>query len=458
MVTASLAELLAKYDQQGPRYTSYPTAPAWSNEFSDVDHRASLQRAAGSPGEPMAMYVHLPFCRSMCFYCGCSVIVTQDLTKAERYVDDVLREARLARAQLTVPRPVVQHHWGGGTPTFLPPEQLERLFCGLRTLFPVAAGAEISIEVDPRVTTSAHLEALRNCGFNRISIGVQDFDAEVQHAIHREQSFAQTRDLVEAARALGFVSVNLDLVYGLPHQIPELFDNSIALVLSMRPDRLACYGYAHVPWLKKHQRVIAEESLPKGAAKLALYLTALHAFRDAGYVAIGMDHFALPNDALALAAETGVLHRNFMGYTTHAAADMLSFGVTSISEMSSAFAQNTKTLQDYRTRLDAGELPVERGLRRNADDEARRRIILDLMCRFRLDFADHGGAESFQRRYATALAALAPMCEDGLTEVDDDGICVTPVGRLFVRNIAMPFDNYLEGQRIAKTAVFSRTV
>jgi len=457
-IAGVLAKLLAKYDQAGPRYTSYPTAPAWSHEFGDADHRASLRRAAGSPGEGMAMYVHLPFCRSMCFYCGCSVIVTQDLGKSDRYVDDVLREAELARAVLDAPRPVVQHHWGGGTPTFLAPEQLERLFGGLTRLFPVVEGAEISIEVDPRVTTRAHLEALRRCGFNRISMGVQDFDADVQHAIHREQSFLQTRDLVDMARALGFRSVNLDLVYGLPHQIPESFRNSIDLVLAMQPDRLACYGYAHVPWLKKHQRVIDEAWLPKSAAKLELYLTALDAFREAGYVAIGMDHFALPDDGLAKAADDGSLHRNFMGYTTQSASDMLSFGITSISEMSGAFAQNTKTLHDYRVRLDAAELPVERGLLRNAEDEARRRIILDLMCRFRLDYAAHGGAEAFRRRYASAIDALAPMREDGLIAIDDDGIAVTPTGRLFVRNIAMPFDAYLEGQRSSRSQVFSRTV
>ncbi len=458
LLDSELARLLTRYDQQGPRYTSYPTAPTWSNEFGDREHRESLQRAAEAPGEGLAMYVHVPFCRSMCFYCGCSVIVSKDQPKADRYVDEVLLEARIAREALPATRPVVQHHWGGGTPTFLEPAQLERLFRGLAELFPLTDDAEISIEVDPRVTTREQLQVLRACGFNRISMGVQDFDADVQEAIHRVQSFPLTRDLVDTARQLGFGSVNLDLVYGLPHQNPESFQNSIDLVLAMKPDRLACYGYAHVPWLKKHQRVIDENALPKGAAKLELYLTALHALRDAGYVAIGMDHFALPDDGLVRAAESGRLHRNFMGYTTHAAADMLSFGITSISEMSGAFAQNVKSLHEYRANLEAGRLPVERGLRRSPDDEARRRIILDLMCRFRLDYADHGGAEDFRTRYANALATLRPMQDDGLISFDDRGITVTSTGRLFVRNVAMPFDAYLERQRQQKAPMFSRTV
>jgi oxygen-independent coproporphyrinogen-3 oxidase len=452
------AELLQKYDQAGPRYTSYPTAPTWDAAFRDQGHRDSLRRAADAPGAPMAMYVHVPFCRSMCLYCACSVIIARDPVRGERYVGQVLREAALARAVLDAPRPVVQHHWGGGTPTFLPPDQLERLFTGLAALFPLAPGAEISIEVDPRVTTTAQLERLAACGFNRVSMGVQDFDPEVQQTINRVQSFELTRDLVQAARALGFESVNLDLVYGLPHQRPEQFAQTIDLVLQMRPDRLACYGYAHVPWLKKHQRVLPEAALPKGAEKLAIYLTALSALQAAGYQPIGMDHFALPDDGLVTGAAAGQLHRNFMGYTTQAARDMLSFGVTAISEVASAFAQNVKTIAEYEEHLAQGRLPVERGLRRSDDDERRRAVILDLMCRFRLDYDQHGGAEEFQRRYANALAALRPLADDGLLAFDERGITVTELGRLFVRNVAMPFDAYLERQREAQAPMFSRTV
>jgi oxygen-independent coproporphyrinogen-3 oxidase len=456
------AELLRRYDQAGPRYTSYPTAPTWDAAFRDAEHRQSLRRAAAEPGAPMAMYVHVPFCRSLCLYCACSVIIARDPARGERYVGQVLREAALAREALAadrpIDRPVVQHHWGGGTPTFLPPDQLERLFAGLVALFPLAPGAEVSIEIDPRVTTVAQLERLRASGFNRVSMGVQDFDPEVQQTIHRVQSFELTRDIVQAARGLGFESVNLDLIYGLPHQRTDHFQHTIDLVLQLRPDRIACYGYAHVPWLKKHQRALPEAALPKGGDKLALYLTALAALQGAGYRPIGMDHFALPDDGLVTGADAGRLHRNFMGYTTQAARDMLSFGVTAISEVAGAFAQNVKTIAEYDEHLDAGRLPVERGLRRSDEDERRRAVILDLMCRFRLDYAQHGGRDEFVRRYANALAALQPLAADGLLAFDDDGIRVTELGRLFVRNVAMPFDGYLERQRAAAAPMFSRTV
>ena len=451
-------DLLERYDHPGPRYTSYPTAPNWVGDFDGKEHAESLQRASKQPGIGMSMYVHLPFCRMMCFYCGCSVIISRDDSKGERYVTEVLKEAALARAQLTGNRPVVQHHWGGGTPTFLQPDQLERLFLGLAKIYPHTDDAEISIEVDPRVTSVKQLEVLAKCGFNRISMGVQDFDETVQKAINREQSFEQTSELVTAARQLGFQSVNLDLVYGLPHQEGDKFAASIAKVMSLKPDRIACYGYAHVPWLKKHQTVINEDDLPRGTDKLGLYLRALQAFQESGYEAIGMDHFALPEDGLVQAANNGSLHRNFMGYAVHEAEDMLSFGVTSISEVASAFAQNVKTLHEYRAHLERDELPVERGLRRSSDDEKRRAIILDLMCRFRLDYADHGGQERFQQTYASALQDLAPMTHDGLLTIDDEGIRVSHLGRLFVRNIAMPFDAYLDRQKQAKGPMFSRTV
>jgi oxygen-independent coproporphyrinogen-3 oxidase len=451
-------ELLSRYDQPGPRYTSYPTAPVWSHEFGPDDHRHSLVRANEQDGKGMSLYVHLPFCRSMCFYCGCSVIIARDPKNGDRYVAEVLQEAALARATLQANRPVVQHHWGGGTPTFLTPEQLERLFKGLLAIYPHTDDAEISIEVDPRVTSVRQLEVLRECGFNRISMGVQDFDEEVQKAINRIQPYDETRELVEASRSLGFTSVNLDLIYGLPHQTAEKFARSIEQVLSLRPDRLACYGYAHVPWLKKHQEVISVEDLPRGSDKLDLYLLSLNAFQDAGYEAIGMDHFALPEDGLVKAANSGNLHRNFMGYATHEAEDMLSFGVTAISEVAGAFAQNVKQLNQYREHLNAGRLPVERGMRRSDDDEKRRAIILDLMCRFSLDYDAHGGAEAFRRQYSSAMEAMAPLAKDGLIELHGGGIRVTPIGRLFVRNVAMPFDAYLEKQRQAKKPMFSRTV
>ncbi|MBK8974590.1 MAG: oxygen-independent coproporphyrinogen III oxidase [Planctomycetes bacterium] len=450
--------LLQRYDQPGPRYTSYPTAPSWVDSFGPDDHLQSLRAASERRGEPLSLYVHLPFCESMCWYCGCSVKITQDHSRAGRYVDLVLREADLAVAALGDGRPILQHHWGGGTPTFLPPAELVRLFRGLAERLPHAPDAEISIEVDPRVTTREQLEALSSVGFNRISMGVQDLDERVQHAIHRVQPFEQTQRLVDAARELGFASVNLDVVYGLPHQSPDSFRASLLRVLSLGPDRLACYGYAHVPWLKKHQRVIDEAALPKGADKLDLYLTALDVFQSADFELVGMDHFAKRTDALAIAANQGTLHRNFMGYTTWPAEEMVSFGMTSISEVDRAFAQNEKSLGEWTAAIEAGRLPVERGLRRSADDDARRRVILDLMCHFRLEFAEHGGRDAFVARYGEALQALEPMAADGLCSFDDAGITVTPLGRLFVRNLAMPFDAYLQAQRAAGRPVFSRTV
>ncbi|MEO0480073.1 MAG: oxygen-independent coproporphyrinogen III oxidase [Planctomycetota bacterium] len=452
--------LLQRYDRPGPRYTSYPTAPSWTDDFGGEDHRQSLLRASEHAGAPLSIYVHIPFCESLCLYCGCSVLITQQQSKGIAYVDELLAEADLVRRSLTAERPVVQHHWGGGTPTFLPPDELVRLFEGLAERFPVAEDeqAEVSIEVDPRVTTTEQLEALRRVGFNRISMGVQDFTPKVQETIHRVQSYELTRDLVNAARDLGFQSVNLDLVYGLPYQTVEDFEETIQKVLTLSPDRLACYSYAHVPWLKKHQRVFDEASLPSAELKMQLYLTALGRFTENGYAVVGMDHFAKTTDALAVAADSGNLHRNFMGYTTRPASDMVSLGMTSISEVQGAFAQNLKSLGEWRASIERGELPVTRGLRRSADDEARRALILDLMCRFRLEFEDHGSREVFLATYSTAIETLKPMAKDGLCSIDENGISVTKAGRLFVRNLAMPFDAYLKNQQKGGGPVYSRTV
>jgi oxygen-independent coproporphyrinogen-3 oxidase len=457
--------LLGRYDKPGPRYTSYPTAPSWNDEYGPADHADRIRSCGSSEraGEPLSMYVHLPYCESMCWFCGCNVVITQDRGKGANYVDEVLREAELARSFLgdDADRPVHQHHWGGGTPTFLPPEHLVRLFEGLTELFPLHDEAEVSIEVDPRVTSREQLEALREAGFNRVSMGVQDFNEKVQKAIHRIQPYEMTRKLVDDARSLGFESVNIDLIYGLPYQDEPSFAHTLERALSLKPDRVACYSYAHVPWLKKHQSVIPEDALPTGEAKLNLYLQALGAFGAEGYVPIGMDHFASGGDSLAEAAERGILHRNFMGYTTSPAEDMLSFGMTAISEVDGAFAQNRKTLKEWLEGLDAGELPVERGLRRDEDDAARRRIILDMMCHFRVEFADHGGVQAFRTTYADELEALRPMADDGLVELHDDHLSVTRLGRLFVRNLCMPFDAWLhkkKGGEKAGSGRFSRTV
>jgi oxygen-independent coproporphyrinogen-3 oxidase len=453
-------ELLERYDRPGPRYTSYPTAPVWSDAFGPDDYRQRLAAAGARGDEPLSLYVHVPYCESMCWYCACSVVITQDRDKARSYVDTVLQEADLVAKHLgETDRRVVQHHWGGGTPTFLPPEQCRRLFEGLCERFPLQDGAEVSIEVDPRVTTRAHLEALAAVGFHRISMGVQDFDPKVQEAIHRVQSFETTRLLVEQARELGFDSVNLDLVYGLPYQNPDGFAATLEQVARLRPDRIACYSYAHVPWLKKHQQLMPEDAMPTGAEKQALFRQALEALVDDGMEAIGMDHFARTTDELCVAAHAGKLHRNFMGYTTRPAEDMLSFGVTSIGEVDGAFTQNLKEVKAWREAIERGELPTQRGHRRSDDDERRRRIILDLMCRFALDYDDHGGRDAFRSTYADALERLQPMADDGLLTIDDAGLHVADTGKLLIRNLAMAFDAYLPGQQAGGDGPkFSRTV
>lgn len=458
MTTVVPTDLLTRYDRPGPRYTSYPTAPVWTEAFGPQQYAERLQAAGRRAGEPLSLYVHVPYCASMCWYCGCSVVISKDQEKIDSYVDHVLAEAALVRSHLGAERPVLQHHWGGGTPTSLSPAAIHRLFSGLKRLFPFAPGAEVSVEVDPRVTTREHLQALVDEGCTRLSMGVQDFDPKVQAAIHREQSLATTSGLIAQARELGFTSINVDLVYGLPHQHVEGFAHSLQLVDQLSPDRIACYSYAHVPWLKKHQSVIDEAALPLGAAKLELLRTAIEHFVGQGYEPIGMDHFARSTDELAVAARAGRLHRNFMGYTTRPASEMLAFGVTAIGEVDGAFVQNHKEVTRWRELIEQGVLPVHKGHRRSVDDDARRRIILDLMCRFRLRWADHGGAAAFQRRYADELARLQPMAADGLCTVDADGITVQPVGRLLVRNLCMAFDAYLDRSGAPAAGRFSRTV
>lgn len=460
MKTKVVPELLSRYDQPGPRYTSYPTAPMWREEFGASDYHAALAAAGSRPDEPLSLYVHVPYCEQMCWFCGCTTVITQNHDREDPYIDTLLREARLARAAMGIERRVAQHHWGGGTPTFLSPRNIERLLVGVEKLFPLAGDAEVSIEVDPRVTTREQLAVLRKVGFNRISMGVQDFDKVVQKAVHREQSFEQTKAIVEGARELGFLSVNVDLIYGLPYQTTPSFRHTLDLVHELRPDRIAYYGYAHVPWLKKHQRVIPEQALPRGKAKLELYLAALESFREHGYVAIGMDHFALEDDDLAVAAHSGRLHRNFMGYATQPAEDMVAFGMSAISEVAGTFAHNYKDVRTWRSAIEQGRLPTDRGLRRSEDDEQRRRLILDLMCRFRVRFADHGGHDTFLRRFESEWEHLQPMVADGLARITDDAIEVTDTGRLFVRNLCMVFDAYLRKPGAGENTGprFSRTV
>lgn len=455
------AQLVRIFDRPGPRYTSYPTAVEFSNAFGEGDYLAQLDEAAAAAGDPLSLYVHLPFCQARCSFCGCSVIITEKRYVAERYLEYLQRELDMVADRLRGRRRVVQYHWGGGTPTYLHPEQMRALQARVRRHFDLAADAEQAIEVDPRVTTHEHLDVLRELGFNRLSVGVQDFTPAVQDAIGRHQSEAQTRDLYEYARRAGFDSINFDLVYGLPQQTLESFAGTLDSVIALRPDRLAVYSYAHVPWIKGNQKRIELEDLPPAELKFELFSEALEAFVGAGYRQVGMDHFALPGDELAEASDARVLHRNFMGYTTRPAPDQIGVGVTSIGDVRGAYAQNTKKLSTYYACLDAGRLPVDRGLRLTPEDTLRRHVITQLMCNFLVDAEETGRRFGIDCRehFAAELAVLeAPggPVTYGFVRVTDAGIEVLPSGRRFVRNVCMAFDAYL--RRHAAKPVFSRTV
>lgn len=438
-----MRELLERYDKPGPRYTSYPTAV----EFHEGVNAATYQEHLARAQSPLALYFHLPFCEHRCLFCGCNVVVTQHRDIANTYLDYLEKEIAAVAELLPARGKVSQYHWGGGTPTYYTPDEMRRLFKASTAAFDLEPDAEIAIEVDPRVTTRAHLETLAELGFNRLSVGVQDFDEEVQEAIGRIQPLQTTTELVETARGLGFESVNLDLIYGLPKQEVGSFADTVAQVIELRPNRVALYSYAHVPWLKGHQRKIDADTLPDGATKLDLYQTALRLFREAGYEAIGMDHFALPDDELAVAAKDGTLWRNFMGYTVQPASNMIGFGMSGIGEVEGAFFQNRRKLHEYQTAVDESGMSVERGYALTEDDVVRRRIIASLMCRFHAD-----GLGDFQAE----LEELRPMEADGLVEIGKDTLTVTEKGRLFVRNICMAFDAYLPEHRGKKR--FSRTV
>jgi oxygen-independent coproporphyrinogen-3 oxidase len=458
---ARSAALLQQYDRPGPRYTSYPTAVEFSERFDERAYRERLHAAARAAGEPLSLYVHVPFCEARCTYCGCMTIITRKREVAARYLEYLDREIAMLAAELNGRRRIVQYHWGGGTPTYFPSAQLEQLHASVTKHFDIDPAGEIAIEVDPRVTTPEQLRVLHSLGFNRLSMGVQDFTPEVQAAIGRRQSAALTRDLYDAARAIGFRSINLDLIYGLPLQTPATFAKTLASVIAMRPDRIAVYSYAHVPWLRPHQKGINAADLPDRTTKFELIGAAIDAFGEAGYDAIGMDHFALPDDDLARAARERRLHRNFMGYTTRRAGDMLGVGVSAIGDLDGAFAQNVKKLSTYYDALDAGRFPIERGYALSADDLLRRHVITELMCNFYLDRAETSRrfGVAFDAYFARELAALSAPggpVEHGFLVIEGNSLEVTDHGRLFVRNICMQFDKYLpthDGR-----PVFSRTI
>jgi len=457
---AATADLLARYDRPGPRYTSYPTAVEFDERFTSERYLAKLAEAATRAEEPLALYVHLPFCAERCSFCGCNVIITRKRGVAERYLDHLEREIDLVADRLGERTGVVQLHWGGGTPTYLNVAELQRLWDTITRRFSLLPGAEVAIEVDPRVTSAEQVERLTGLGFNRFSMGVQDFDPAVQDAIGRWQTFEQTKTLHDQLRAVGIASINHDLVYGLPQQTPETFRDTITRTVALRPDRVAVYSYAFVPWIKAHQKQIHLDDLPPREVKLELFGIAYEGFTAAGYEQIGMDHFALPSDALAQAARDRTLHRNFMGYTTNPAEDSIGFGVSAIGEVGGAFAQNTKKLTRYEEAVTAGVPPVERGFERSRDDGIRRDVIQSLMCNFHLDVRaiERRHQVVFRDYFADALAELeAGPVGHGFVRVTPDAIDVTHEGRLFVRNVCMAFDAYLQ-RHAGEQQRFSRTV
>jgi len=449
-------DLIRRYDQPGPRYTSYPTAPHFSSDFTALDWELAISESNRTPGRDLSLYVHIPFCDTLCWFCGCTTIISRRNEASARYVEALLREIDLYTERIHSERRVVQIHWGGGTPTHLSPEQIERVGRHINDRFRISMDAEISCEMDPRGLEDGHLEALRSVGFNRASIGVQDFNPVVQKAINRVHDESLVRDVVGQIRSAGFSSINMDLIYGLPHQTPESFAETLRAVRALDPDRLAVFSYAHVPWMMPHQKLIHDADLPDPTDKALMLAHVIESLTQGNWTYIGMDHFARSNDALAIAQKNGTLQRNFQGYSTRSGVDIYAFGMSSISQLPDSYAQHSKSLNAWYDDVEAGRLPVARGIRLSPDDIRRRHIIMRLMCDMQLDFDALSGHLdlNFQQTFQSELAQLNTFLDDGLLEKTASGLRVTDTGRLFVRNMAMAFDAYVGiGQ-----ARYSRTV
>ena len=445
--------LIRKYDVSGPRYTSYPTADRFVEAFGEATFRHWLaSRNIGGITQPLSLYVHVPFCSNICFYCGCNKIVTRDRSKAVQYVGYLEREIGLTAGLLDGDRHVIQMHWGGGTPTFLGRDEMRTLWNALNTHFERTDDCECSIEIDPREAEPGTMAFLAELGFNRVSVGVQDFDPAVQEAVHRIQPEEVTRRVIDEARAAGFRSVNLDLIYGLPRQTLDSFNATLDKVLALEPDRIALYSYAHLPARFAPQRRIAESELPSAETKLQILTLAIGRLTGAGYLYIGMDHFARPEDDLAVAQRQGRLHRNFQGYSTRPECDLLAFGNSAISRVGPTYSQNVRELKGYYAALDLARLPVGTGLVLSKDDLVRRAVIQVLLCQFRLSIEsiEISYLVEFHSYFSRELEDLKQLEDDGLVEIQPDWIVVTPRGRLLVRIICMVFDRYLrEGRRWA---------
>ncbi len=450
-------DLVKKYNIPGPRYTSYPPATKFTDAFTWPQLFEKIS-ANNQTERDLSLYFHIPFCETLCWFCGCTTVITNNHGQAAGYLDHLEKEVARMAEFIDPKRKVVQLHWGGGSPTFLHPDEIRRLGEIIRKHFKFADDLEAGVEIDPRRLSREHIEALRDVGFNRASLGVQDFDPQVQEAIHRIQPRDMTQRVLDWARELGFGSVNFDLIYGLPHQTTESFTRTLDAVLEMEPDRLAVFSYAHVPWIKPAQKILEQKVLPTPEVKLGLLKTVIERLTENNrYVYIGMDHFARPNDELVTAQRNKTLQRNFQGYSTRGNADIYSFGMSAISQIPDAYWQNEKELPSYYAALDAGNTPFTRGYILSDEDKTRRETIMRVMCDLSLDY----GAMSqklgipFEEHFANELAALAPFEADGLVRLSSTGLEVTNTGRLFIRNIAMCFDNTLAP---ASERKFSKTV
>jgi oxygen-independent coproporphyrinogen-3 oxidase len=451
-------EFVERYNRPGPRYTSYPTAPVWSDTFGPKEFEQAIE-AADKKGSPVSLYMHLPFCESLCLFCACNVIIRKDKSVAPPYLAVLKKEVDRMAKGVSRSRHVAQFHWGGGTPTYLSPEQIEDLFTYTRERFTFAPDAEIGIEVDPRVTTREHLETVRKMGFNRLSMGIQDFKEDVQKAIHRVQPYEVTRDLIAIARELGFDSINVDLIYGLPYQTGESFTHTVEQIIGLSPDRIAMFSYAHVPWLKKQQGSFVAH-LPEGMKKFDIFRNGLLTFLDAGYLYIGMDHFAKENDELAVSQRNRTLHRNFQGYTTKAGADLYGMGITAISGIQDTYAQNYRDILSWEKSVNERGIATMRGYQLSQDDIIRREVISRLLCHtviVKNEISKQFGI-NFDEYFAPEQEHLKTPQADGLVVMNDKEIRTTWLGRIFIRNLAMVFDPYLERQQLASRPLFSKTL
>lgn len=452
-------DVIKKYDKPGPRYTSYPTAPQFNESFTSEKYLDEIIRTNNETVPPdLSLYFHLPFCDTLCYFCGCNMIITRNRGRIKDYIKHLKNEIDLLRTYLTTDRKAAQLHWGGGTPTHLDPDEITDLISYINQSFEFKPNAEEGCEIDPRGLTKEHLEALRNGGFNRISMGVQDFNDKVQKAVNRIQPEKMTRQVVSWVRELGFHSINLDLIYGLPFQTVETFAKTVDAIIDISPERIAVFNYAHVPWMKKHMALIKPEDLPVPEEKLQILKMTIEKLTGAGYVFIGMDHFAKPDDELAIALREKKLYRNFQGYSTHAGADLYGMGITSISQIGRCYSQNLKKENEYFSSLNNETFPVERGIYLTDDDILRRHVITKIMCDFELNFesVDKKFNIEFEKYFSKGLEGLVDFLADGLVELKNRKLVVTQMGRLLIRNIAMNFDWYIE-QKVDK-AKYSRTV